>query len=1444
MKTYYAILTLTIFILLNPLATGVMFSNMSNITKNTYFTVPYTNNSTVLNVSPNITSIVDYQGDVINNTPNATKENKKQNISYNNYSISNTSKISHNITNNTLNDTLNINTSNFTILPMNNFTVLNISLNRTPISNYQRDILNNTSNTIEKNKKQNTSYNNHTTPNTSKINSSYLINASKGKHYNATEYLNISIKGYEVIIKTDGEPKVYVDNITLNTMKIRNDTYILSPVVLNKSIDIYAIYSNKTLHKRIFLNYSKEIDEYKDPYLEIHLNKSERSYKVIVKTNGKLQVIYKNLSVRVMYERIGEDRYILYPIILNNTLIVYSHYPNHTIRREILLNISTNKTTNYFNKTLNFKDIISNKDKKVKTIVSYDPSNREIVVKLVGSRKYLFNKGVMNKLKDSIKCHISNDSLPNGVFNNNYDINIISKSITENASLYEFRIPLNKYNGTMKKRLLKKFNIPEGVLNTTIKTVKVNETKLRVEVENKLDNVWYKFSAKANIPKGYRIKEIVGDDGRIIVNNISVDRETGELNGDIMYYIENNTIYFYDDPIYGYNISLVPPAPYNSLAIEIARNNSQHHEGGQISAIIFPYNEGDDDSTIRYHDHAGRSDDYNYGNYIDMDAGSKIAIKYRSSSLWGGFRQFGNGYRSNNPSPLGQYYLDETYREYVYDHETPDGVLESLIITKMYAPWNNRELNITQKIIIRDNYRWFATVYYIKNPTTRTFRNLKFFQGMDWNFNGNHWWDNCSYNSNYDVVYGRDINAPAGAITYGGYKSILQSHEHEVNYYTNMWNAIRSDSLSNSSYFYTDAATALSWYRFILYPGDTWVVPIVWGLGFNYTDMMDQINMGLNQLYDTGVKNINYPYNEEVFNPNVHSIIYVNSTIALYGIVDVENLNVSMEVREVGGTYSYSNYTFISLFVPYEEEKEVIFPLNISNMPHGIYNITVKTNLPNDQNTSNDEKSIIIYINPFSVDPHIQSNTSNPGDSVYYNLTLYNYGSEYYFDINITNSTKSWPTYLYDGGILIGGDNNGDGIWDYILNDSNSNGLPEIYVNGVKNITVVKEIPSTTPLGITDTTTLEFININIYSIRDSATFKTSTPLPPTVHKTFYLHGDSNRTLNTTHPMENSNYTEIGDNEFLSWAQSPRFSDDFILYGNISIGLYLSDPDAFISNDHTVGISLYATDGISVIDIDSKIETLSLSDSVDLYTFNINLDSPITIPRNYYLVLRIGNSQTTNPLRVYHDVNHPSNITVSTTTYVKVQNYYFDKSTYYQGDNATIYVNVTDPIGSYDISGTNITIYYPNGTLLYNGSMYLEDIDSNTPQLWKLYNYSFYLPDPGVYNITITAIESNGVLYTQNCSLLVRYYHNVSIYLRMTPNNYGIYVTPYRPSNNLYVYWHKPNNIEVLNISGDFNESGTYGNTYWFKYYEIDPYITKYISIETNISTVEGVNLGG
>jgi len=77
-------------------------------------------------------------------------------------------------------------------------------------------------------------------------------------------------------------------------------------------------------------------------------------------------------------------------------------------------------------------------------------------------------------------------------------------------------------------------------------------------------------------------------------------------------------------------------------------------------------------------------------------------------------------------------------------------------------------------------------------------------------------------------------------------------------------------------------------------------------------------------------------------------------------------------------------------------------------------------------------------------------------------------------------------------------------------------------------------------------------------------------------------------------------------------------------------------------------------------------------------------------------------------------------------------------------------NVSDPFGSYDIAGANVTVYYPNCTeLVSDTAMILEQTDPSSPSGWKLFNYSVALSvnaPVGTYMINVTGIEADGVLY--------------------------------------------------------------------------------------------------
>ncbi len=946
---------------------------------------------------------------------------------------------------------------------------------------------------------------------------------------------------------------------------------------------------------------------------------------------------------------------------------------------------------------------------EVEEIVAYDPVSRTLVVRLRPHHEKEKVKSVPIPFKG---------------------IKALKKILKRVGDLIfsEYELPADP-------ETLRRFRIPEDVLNTKVRVERVNETLIRLRVENKLE-IWYRFSVK--IPPGYRVKEIVRADGKRIVNDVRVNRTTGRAEGQLRWYMEDGVLYFFDDPIYGYDVTLVPPAPNESLAIEEV-------EAGQISAIVFPYSKGDDSWTIQSHDHAGRSED-GFANDIDADAGSKIAIRYTTP---GGTRQYGNdGYRYQTGDTLTQ-----LSRENVTINTVPNGILESVIITNMSTDWSGYELEIVKKTIIRDNNRWFATVYYLRNPTSSTYTSLRFFQGMDWNFAGSFWGDDAYYDNNNDVVYGYDTNAPGGDIQYGGFRAEQTSVAHDVNSYGGMWSDIYYNSLNNDDYFSGDAGTALAWDRDSLEPGDVWVIPVIWGLGYSEEDMFQQIFDGLSRLHDTGIKRIDFPENESRINPHVTPSLWVNATAALYGLVDALDTPVRLTVEKVGEGYYYTETTQVSLAVPHQETANVSFLLDISSLTPGTYEITVETQLPSDQNTSNDAKTIVVYITSFSVGPD-QEETVYPGSKASYNVTASNYDEATRFDVSIINSTDGWPTELYYGSSLVAEDSDGDGAWDFVASghDTNGNGLPDIYLPlGETNVTVVKIVPSTAPLGELDLTALNFSKIGDPSVHDEVSLYTRTASPQAEGKQFYLHGDAQHTMNTTAPTVSSSYTIIDANSLDSWVQRPSFAAPFTLTGEVVVNLYLASSYYSL---HDLVVGLLYTDGATVYSVGSATTSVYLSSTPASVTLTIPLDSTIEVPEGYYLVLRIENQGTYYPLYVYHDGSRPSRVEVSTTTYVRVDQASSDREIYSPGDTITIDAKVSDPIGAYDISEVRITVYNPDETVYLTDTMTLTSEDPSTPPLWRIYTYSFSLTDYGAYRVEVRAFETNGVSSSYNLTVYV------------------------------------------------------------------------------------------
>ena len=493
-------------------------------------------------------------------------------------------------------------------------------------------------------------------------------------------------------------------------------------------------------------------------------------------------------------------------------------------------------------------------------------------------------------------------------------------------------------------------------------------------------------------------------------NNVSVDRSTGEIvTNDVNWYVDNGTLYFYDDPINGYDITLLPPSANNSLAVNVIY-------GGQVSAIVYPFNQTDSNTVMAGNDHLGRTGDNGYANEIDPDAGSKTSIRmYKNNQVTGGnLMMFGNdglpasAHTGENPHYYGGFtYSNAAYmytngsQQIVGFNTVPDGSVESVIITNFSTPvvaGAPSYVNVTQKTIIRNNNLWFATVYYITNSGASNITSFRFYQGSDFNFNGQYTDDDDYYDAANDTVYGHMDNPNPNSIHVGGYRSPIASSMHDVTLYYSIWHRMATDALLNAtSTTGVDGGMALSWDNASLIKGQTWDLPVIWAVGSTNGGFSNTLNSAVNNnVYDVGIQSISAPLNGDSLDAQTTPVVTVNATAMDVGVTD-QTTKVTMDVKNSTGGVVYTTSTNAILSVPFTETAPVSFNWNLAGVPAGNYTINVYTNLTDasgknvDQNRSNDMKSITVIVRDFTLYPD-QWVHANPGDNVLFPLNLSNFG--------------------------------------------------------------------------------------------------------------------------------------------------------------------------------------------------------------------------------------------------------------------------------------------------------------------------------------------------------------------------------------------------------------------------------------------------------------------
>ncbi|WP_143767146.1 hypothetical protein [Methanocella conradii] len=1101
-------------------------------------------------------------------------------------------------------------------------------------------------------------------------------------------------------------------------------------------------------------NLTNETTEERPLYLLVNTSKNDyppmEQVDITVRTNaGTPTVIVQdpvNNTVRLKVKSVGNDTYSC--AFKQDKSIVLGNY---TVIAYVNENGVYNYTMAYFNVSMG---VSVDKGFRVQ-YAAYDPVQKAIVVRANVSS---VSSDVASIIKDEPKLKGMNVKGVKTLGSSTVEDETNTGGIKKEDKTVEVVIPVD--NGNVDE-VARQFNVTRDITKaTTSVTVSKDGTSIHLSLNDKVDGCWYRMSAP--VPDGYTVQKIVREDGVEIKNDIEINRTTGEYEKyEVNWYVENGTLYFYDDPINGYDITLSPPMANASLALNVIT-------GGQLSAIVYPFNQSDSSTTIAANDHLGRNGDNNYGTNIDADAGSKTAVRMYNINN-NNTMMFGNGGSNYATYSNAAYAYTDIGQPIIVGFNTvPDGSVESVIISNYRTPQVTGApsyVNITQKTIIRNNNLWFATIYYINNSGANDINGFRFYQGCDFNFNGDISNDDNFYDSSNDIVYGYKSNANPDAIHVGGFRSSILSSKHDVNQYGTIWTRIAGDNLQNgTSTNGVDGGMAEAWDRIVLKKGETWVVPVIWGVGSTVDSTMSTINNAIaSNVYDVGIKEITSPANGSSLDASTNPMAFINATVMDVGVTD-QNPKVVVDIKNSQGNIVYHNETNVTLTVPYAETAQVSFPWDIENVTIGSYTINVYTQLNDsngnniDQKSSNDLKSIVIYISDFNVYPD-QSGQVSPGENIFYSLTLSNMGADRTFDLNVSPSTAHWPTYLYylDNTILLARDDNGDGVWDWVNNayrDINT-GAPCISLQADDSVSLLvqKLVPSTAGLAVLDTTMLKVNPAGQPSNVLSARLYTNTLFPPLAVKTFYMHST---TLNTT-PESTSSATKAITSSFALWSQAPAFSDNFTIAGYINVPLYYKTSTTSSIN---VNASLLYTNGSYTALIGSSYDILPAATNVNpsLYTFNFTpISGNVVVPKGSYLILKIENLQS-QTLTVYYGNTYRTCVRINTSTYVNVtgintSNGTASTSNFNYGDTLYVTANVSDPIGAYDISNASISIFYPNGTaLVYNQQMTYNSTDPSSPPLWKTFDnapltLSSSLP-AGVYTINVTGNESNGVTHNK------------------------------------------------------------------------------------------------
>jgi len=390
-----------------------------------------------------------------------------------------------------------------------------------------------------------------------------------------------------------------------------------------------------------------------------------------------------------------------------------------------------------------------------------------------------------------------------------------------------------------------------------------------------------------------------------------------------------------------------------------------------------------------------------------------------------------------------------------------------------------------------------------------------------------------------------------------------------------------------------------------------------------------------------------------------------------------------------------------------------------------------------------------------------------PGDVLRYTITLIESAGVAATGVRITDTI---PANLSDFTVV----SIPTGVVDASTPDgTGANGSGYLYVSGINvaaygSTTVVFDVTveASAPSGISiDNTATVILDGATVASPEAATMTVASP-PGSGTKQLYL--ASNTDLSRI-PPSTQEYQRIRRNNDQTWTLTPALAKDFQIddsedilvtlllrsdgnWGNVTLGLELS------SSGTTTGTIGTLTN-----------QSLFLNSTVRAYTFTFTSSGVTNLAAGSELQLTINNDSSgwgwgNRDVRVYTlSGSDISRVALATDTVINVDAVAFYDAAYPDGDaiasaspgeNVYVRATVSDPFGSFDISGADVDIGGPSTT----GSYAMTEVADSGDAI-KIYEYALNLPtigSDGTWTAVVTAAEGTEgtITHQQMASLTV------------------------------------------------------------------------------------------